>query len=116
MSRVTLFVAFALLAVFAASASAQESEFRLPFVYFNCPAPSTVFCTPSPTTNGIWTGNGAGVYETSFAPNDQCANIIQLSASSSRLFCCYSTCSVFYVDVGYASCSKNSQSEFSCLI
>ena len=50
----------------------------------------------------------------SFAPNDQCANVIKLSASKQRLLCCYVKCGVFIHDVHAKACTKVSESEFNC--
>ena len=81
---------------------------------YSCPSPEQVKCVPSDTTLGMWKHNGGQMTGNTFAANNQCANIIALSSSESRLFCCYTKCGVFYVDVKHNKCSKLSQSIFRC--
>ncbi|XXQ33979.1 Uncharacterized protein PBTT_04442 [Plasmodiophora brassicae] len=81
---------------------------------FTCPQPSQIHCAASPTAIGNWKANGGQSAVTGFVPNAECANVIPLAGGLSRLFCCYTTCGVFYQDVPYTGCSKTSQSTFTC--
>jgi len=102
--RVLAIVVF-FLAALVASASAAS---------FSCSDPSTFHCYPQPTVSGSWSANGGGSSVTGYMNNNQCANVIPLGNGSSRLFCCYVPCGVYYQDVAYATCTKDSQSSFTC--
>jgi hypothetical protein len=80
-----------------------------------CPAPQQVMCVPSPSTIGPWHSNGGMMTGNTFAPNNQCANVITLAPDKQRLLCCYEKCGVFIQDVPAKHCTKSpSGSEFLC--
>ncbi len=79
-----------------------------------CPAPNEVRCVPAQTSLGGWTHNGGQMTGNTFAPNNQCANVIKLPNSQSRLMCCYTKCGVFYQDVDSTRCKKTSERHFLC--
>lgn len=83
-------------------------------VGFSCPRPEQVRCVPTVTTIGDWTHNGGQMTGNTFAPNNQCANVISLPSGETRLMCCYTKCGVFYNDVKFRGCQKTSQSTFLC--
>jgi hypothetical protein len=80
---------------------------------YSCPSPTLVKCIPTVNTIGTWTHNGGQMTGNTFAPNNQCANVITLPNQDSRLFCCYTKCGVFFMDVPY-KCRKLSQVRFAC--
>lgn len=81
---------------------------------YTCPSPDQVRCIPAESEIGPWKANGGQMTGNTFAPNNQCANVLQLSANESRLFCCYTKCGVFIQDVQHKVCRKSDQSHFSC--
>jgi hypothetical protein len=81
---------------------------------FACPPANNIRCVPAVKTISGWTDNGGQTTGNSFMPNSECANVIKLSATKQRLLCCYTKCGVFFRDVTASSCTKTSQSEFSC--
>ncbi len=81
---------------------------------FTCPQPQQINCVPAVNSIAGWQSNGGQMTGNSFGPNDQCANVIKLSADKQRLLCCYVKCGVFIRDVESKSCTKVSQSEFHC--
>jgi hypothetical protein len=85
---------------------------------FVCPSPTQVRCVPSLSTimtpTGEWKANGGQMTGNTFAPNNQCANIIPLPGSQTRLLCCYTKCGVFIMDVPFSKCTKRNTSTFSC--
>ena len=80
---------------------------------FSCPAPSAVNCVPAQSHIAGWKANGGQMTGNTFAPNDQCANVISLS-NGTRLLCCYTKCGVFTRDVKATKCEKVSESQFVC--
>ncbi len=81
---------------------------------YGCPNPAQVKCVPAETKIGPWTHNGGQMTGNTFAPNNQCANVISLPGGKSRLLCCYSKCGVFTQDVPQQKCTKTSESNFAC--
>jgi hypothetical protein len=81
---------------------------------YACPDPSQVKCVPASTTMGAWTHNGGQMTGNTFAPNNQCANVISLPDGKTRLLCCYTKCGVFIQDVPSKTCRKTSESKFTC--
>ena len=81
---------------------------------YNCPAPKLVKCVPADKTISGWQDNGGQKTGNTFAPNNQCANLIDLPDGKKRLVCCYTHCGVFLQDVQAAHCVKQSQSHFVC--
>jgi hypothetical protein len=81
---------------------------------FTCPQPQQINCVPAVKTVDGWRSNGSQTTGNSFGPNDQCANVIKMSANKQRLLCCYVKCGVFIRDVKATSCTKVSESEFNC--
>lgn len=81
---------------------------------YTCPSPDQVKCIPAQPVLGDWEANGGQMTGNTFAPNSQCANVIQLSPTSSRLLCCYVKCGVFIKDVAHRTCRKSDQSHFTC--
>jgi hypothetical protein len=81
---------------------------------FECPAPNAINCVPAVKSIAGWTDNKGQKTGNSFAPNEQCANIIDLPGGKKRLVCCYTNCGVFTRDVQAKSCAKKGQSHFTC--
>lgn len=81
---------------------------------YTCPAPNLVNCVPATKAIGAWKDNGSMKTGNTFAPNSTCANVINLPNGKKRLLCCYTCCGVFYQDVSAKTCTKTSESEFSC--
>lgn len=81
---------------------------------FTCPAPSQINCIPAINSIGGWKANGGQMTGNTFAPNNQCANVIVLPNNANRLLCCYTKCGVFIMDVPFTRCSKVNQSRFIC--
>lgn len=81
---------------------------------FVCPSPALVNCVPAVNNLGSWTHNGGQMTGNTFAPNNQCANVIRLEDGQNRLLCCYTKCGVFYMDVPYRKCAKRNESRFEC--
>jgi len=79
-----------------------------------CPNPAQVKCVPADTKIGPWAHNGGQMTGNTFAPNNQCANVIPLPGGKSRLLCCYTKCGVFTMDVSHQKCVKTSESNFTC--
>jgi hypothetical protein len=94
--------------------SATSAQIASARVYFNCPGPNQVNCVPAVNTIGNWTHNGGEETGNTFAPNDQCASVIALPNQDSRLFCCYTKCGVFLMDVPYTKCKKLGSRRFVC--
>jgi hypothetical protein len=80
---------------------------------FSCPAPSAVNCVPAQSNIAGWKTNGGQMTGNTFAPNDQCANVISLP-NAKRLLCCYTKCGVFIRDVKATNCEKVNESQFVC--
>ena len=83
----------------------------MPYV---CPPPSQVNCVPANTTIGPWQHNGGQMTGNTFAPNNQCANVIRIGPITQRILCCYTKCGVFVRDVNARMCRKLSEREFQC--
>ena len=81
---------------------------------YACPDPAQVKCVPAETTIGSWAHNGGQMTGNTFAPNNQCANVIPLPDGKTRLLCCYSKCGVFIMDVPQKKCKKITKSKFIC--
>jgi len=81
---------------------------------YNCPQPQQINCVPAVKSIAGWHDNGGQMTGNSFTPNNQCANVIRLSADRQRLLCCYEKCGVFLRDVKAATCTKVSESQFDC--
>lgn len=98
-----------LLATFAALTSPAFARMN-----YQCPSPDQIRCVPQATNIGDWIHNGSVATGNTFAPNNQCANVISLSANQQRLICCYEKCGVFIRDVRSRSCAKLNESTFQC--
>ena len=81
--------------------------------YF-CPPAASVRCVPADSTMGAWIANGGQMTGNTYAPNNQCANVISLSSDTKRLLCCYTKCGVFIQDVKAQTCVKVSEFRFVC--
>jgi hypothetical protein len=81
---------------------------------FTCPAPNLIECVPAKKLIGGWRDNNSLATGNAFAPNNQCANVIPLPHGKIRLLCCYTKCGVFLRDVVAKSCTKPTESEFTC--
>jgi hypothetical protein len=81
---------------------------------FSCPSPDQVKCVPTVNTIGNWKHNGGQMTGNTFAPNNQCANMITLTNQDTRLLCCYTKCGVFFMDVPHTKCKKLSEARFIC--
>ena len=81
---------------------------------YNCPQPQQINCVPAVKTIAGWRDNGGQMTGNSFTPNNQCGNVVRLSANRQRLLCCYQKCGVFYRDVKAKTCNKVSESQFNC--
>jgi hypothetical protein len=81
---------------------------------YACPAPNMINCVPVKKTIGPWKDNGGMMTGNTFAPNNTCANVINLPNGMIRLLCCYTHCGVFLRDVRAKECKKTSESEFTC--
>lgn len=82
---------------------------------YTCPAANLINCIPASPTVGPWVANGGQMTGNTFAPNNQCANVIQLNPQEWRLVCCYTKCGVFLQDVRANKCEKIGESHFRCL-
>ena len=83
-------------------------------VTYVCPQPQQINCVPAVMTIGAWKHNGGQMTGNSFAPNNQCGNVLTLAPNSQRLLCCYTKCGVFLRDVNAKLCVKVSESQFDC--
>jgi len=81
---------------------------------YTCPAANLVNCEPAQKKIGAWNDNGGMMTGNTFAPNNMCANVIDLPNGMKRLLCCYKKCGFFYQDVKATECTKTSESQFSC--
>jgi hypothetical protein len=81
---------------------------------FDCPPPQQINCVPAVKSVGGWKDNNSQATGNSFGANDQCANVIKLAPNKQRLLCCYAKCGVFLRDVNATSCTKTSESQFTC--
>ncbi len=81
---------------------------------YHCPNPDQIRCVPSVSFLGGWQHNGGQMTGNTFAPNNQCANVITLSPGQQRLLCCYEKCGVFFRDVRSRQCVKTDESTFQC--
>ena len=81
---------------------------------FMCPQPQQVNCVPAAAQIDGWRTNGGQMTGNSFAPNSECANVVDLGPASKRLVCCYAKCGVFIRDVKATACAKVSESQFDC--
>jgi hypothetical protein len=81
---------------------------------YNCPAPNQINCVPAKKIIGGWRDNGSVATGNAFGPNNQCSNVVPLPGGKVRLVCCYTMCGVFLRDVVAKSCTKPSESEFTC--
>lgn len=81
---------------------------------YECPSPDLIRCVPAVSVFGAWMHNGGQTTGNSFVPNNQCANVIQLSRTQQRLLCCYEKCGVFIRDVKARKCAKLDESTFEC--
>jgi hypothetical protein len=81
---------------------------------YSCPAANAVTCVPTQKTIGAWKDNGSMSTGNVFAPNNTCANLVNLPNGMKRLVCCYEKCGVFLQDVRANQCTKASVSQFSC--
>lgn len=79
-----------------------------------CPPPQQINCVPATMNVAGWQHNGGQMTGNTFAPNNQCANVIRLGPMSQRLLCCYTKCGVFLRDVNARMCTKQSESQFEC--
>lgn len=93
--------------------SASLSEYAVAETY-TCPTAEEVRCVPATSTIGPWQANGGQMTGNTFAPNNQCANVISMGPDTQRLLCCYQKCGVFLRDVRAKSCTKVSESQFDC--
>jgi hypothetical protein len=105
------FVAFACILTLVGSAGAAQAATTYP-----CPAANLVNCVPTPTNIPPWKANGGMMTGNTFAPNNTCANVIDLPGGKKRLLCCYTKCGVYIQDVPATQCTKNPDGEsFSCI-
>jgi hypothetical protein len=100
-----------LAALLIGAASLTTSALAGPLI---CPPPTDVRCVPAKLTLGPWQHNGGQMTGNTFAPNNQCANVINLGPNKFRLLCCYAKCGVFIQDVSASVCRKVSEREFDC--
>jgi hypothetical protein len=108
-----ILISCASLIIFSAAAAPVPSV-----TTFVCPSPDQVKCIPTDsvlmTPSGEWQANGGQMTGNTFAPDNQCANMIALPNSQTRLVCCYTKCGVFLLDVPYAQCIKQTRYRFIC--
>jgi hypothetical protein len=104
----------ALAFIFCAIAYFTFSFQALAITTYLCPSPDQIRCIPTVSFLGGWQHNGGQMTGNTFAPNNQCANVITLGPTQQRLLCCYDKCGVFYRDVRSKQCVKQNQFTFQC--
>lgn len=103
-----------LTALFAGTVAAAVLSTSAIAEMYICPPPNQINCVPAVMSIDGWQHNGGQMTGNTFAPNNQCANVITLGPTSQRLLCCYTKCGVFIRDVPARICRKIGDARFDC--